>query len=115
MDTNKIYIKLKKHVGKTCILDFATGNLRKRKNFFLIRQIAKLEDCGEDGFAVGYANFDAHAIGKIEMLGVVPKIQIKDQTSEAYGLGVTTGKMEALKYTPEERERYGKWSGGKLP
>lgn len=29
--------------------------------------------------------------------------------SEAYGRGVTAGKLEALQYTPEERERYGRW------
>jgi len=30
------------------------------------------------------------------------------EAEEAYSKGVTAGKLEALKYTPEEREAYGK-------
>jgi len=48
--------------------------------------------------------------------------EIKDlhneQLSEEYGRGVSNGKLEALQYTPEERERYGKWvaqSGWPVP
>lgn len=31
------------------------------------------------------------------------------ELAEAYGRGVSAGKTEALAYTPEERERYGRW------
>lgn len=34
---------------------------------------------------------------------------VQEVYGQAYGLGVSAGKQEALKYTPEERERYGRW------
>lgn len=37
---------------------------------------------------------------------------ISETSGKAYGRGVTAGKLEALKYTPEERERYRKWIQG---
>lgn len=35
--------------------------------------------------------------------------ETEQQLGDAYGRGVTAGKLEALQYTPEEQERYGKW------
>lgn len=37
---------------------------------------------------------------------------LKEELGIAYGRGVTAGKLEALNYTREERERYGQWSQG---
>lgn len=34
---------------------------------------------------------------------------LADAYADAYGRGVSAGKQEALRYTPEERERYGRW------
>ena len=34
---------------------------------------------------------------------------------DAYSRGVTAGKLEALQYTPEERERYGRWAAINWP
>jgi Lar family restriction alleviation protein len=40
------------------------------------------------------------------------RVPLPQREGDEYGRGVTAGKMEALKYTPEERERYGKWAFG---
>ncbi len=35
--------------------------------------------------------------------------ELEKQAGKQYGIGVSAGKVEALKYTPQERENYGKW------
>jgi hypothetical protein len=41
--------------------------------------------------------------------------EVAKENGKEYGRGVTAGKLEALKYTPQERQRYGKWALGEIP
>lgn len=47
--------------------------------------------------------------GKNEQGIAIIQSAIEEAAGGEYGRGVTAGKLEALKYTTDERERYGKW------
>lgn len=60
------------------------------------------------------AELIAEAFNVATETGLTPR-QLQKARDESYGIGVTAGKREGLKYTPEERERYGKWAAeGKM-
>lgn len=55
------------------------------------------------------AELIAEAFNVATETGLTPS-QLQRARDESYGIGVSAGKLEALQYTPEERERYGKWA-----
>lgn len=64
------------HVGKTVMLDFQNRGFKKAKCYFIVRAIGKLRRIGNE-FSVQMSSFDAQAVKRIEMIGVVPNIKIK--------------------------------------
>jgi len=74
--------KLNNILFQVVMLDFGFGHFATPRNthkYFTGRVIGKLESTGLFDFNVNGISFDSKAVEKIEMVGNVPKIQIKSK------------------------------------